>query len=225
MLNYLFGLKTKDFVILAADTVAVQQVWNISREDNKFFPITRRTSIVGVGDGGDMDQFGEYVAKNMVLYEMRNGYPMSPKGVVNFSRREIARHLRTADPHLVNFVVGGYDTNTGPYVALVDYLGTCFTNNYVMFGYGAFFCYSILDRIYREVEQAMEMVKQCFIEVKKRFIIDLGELKVQLISADGVRDMPNISLFKIFTYKITLANCLISYTQGKGVGEYLVNNY
>ncbi|CDW52963.1 proteasome subunit beta type 2 [Trichuris trichiura] len=214
MLNYLFGMKTKEFVILAADTIAVQQVWNISREDNKFFPITSKTSMVGVGDGGDMDQFGEYVAKNMVLYEMRNGtvghlsfvtrlqfnfvigYPMSPKGVANFARREIVRNLRTADPHLVNFIVGGYDTS-GPYVALIDYLGTCFTNEYVMFGYGAFFCYSILDRIYREeatVDEAIEIVKKCFIEVKKRFIIDLGELKVQLINADGVRDLPNISL-------------------------------
>ncbi|KFD59031.1 hypothetical protein M514_00194 [Trichuris suis] len=197
MLNYLFGLKTREFVILAADTIAVQQVWNISREDNKFFPITSKTSMVGVGDGGDMDQFGEYIAKNMVLYEMRNGYPMSPKGVANFARREIVRNLRTADPHLVNFIVGGYDTTSGPYVALIDYLGTCFTNNYVMFGYGAFFCYSILDRIYREeatIDEAIEIVKKCFMEVKKRFIIDLGELKVQLINADGVKDLPNVSL-------------------------------
>lgn len=48
-----------------------------------------------MGESGDTTQFAEYIAKNIQLYKMRNGYELSPKAAANFTRRNLADALRS----------------------------------------------------------------------------------------------------------------------------------
>lgn len=48
-----------------------------------------------VGEQGDSTQFAEYIAKNIQLYKMRNGYELSPKCAASFTRRNLADALRS----------------------------------------------------------------------------------------------------------------------------------
>ncbi|KRX16686.1 Proteasome subunit beta type-2 [Trichinella nelsoni] len=197
MLNYLFGMKTKEFVLIAADTMCMQQVWMMTETDNKFYLPTDSCAMVVVGDGGEADVFGEYIERNMHLYNFRHGFKLSPKNIAAFARKTIIDRLRTATPHLVNMILAGYDEKEGPYLSMIDYLGTQFTGPYLMFGYGGFFTYSILDRIYNEnftFEEAMGALKACFQEVRKRLIVDVKALQVKIIDKNGVRDLENIVL-------------------------------
>lgn len=47
------------------------------------------------GEQGDTTQFAEYIAKNIQLYKMRNGYNLSPKEAAFFTRRNLADALRS----------------------------------------------------------------------------------------------------------------------------------
>lgn len=47
------------------------------------------------GECGDCIQFSEYIAKNVQLYKMRNGYELSPSEAANFTRRDLAESLRS----------------------------------------------------------------------------------------------------------------------------------
>lgn len=47
------------------------------------------------GDSGDTTQFSEFIAKNIQLYKMRNGYGLSPAAAANFTRRNLADYLRS----------------------------------------------------------------------------------------------------------------------------------
>lgn len=47
------------------------------------------------GESGDTVQFAEYIAKNIQLYKMRNGYELSPKEAAMFTRRNLADALRS----------------------------------------------------------------------------------------------------------------------------------
>ena len=47
------------------------------------------------GEAGDTVQFAEYIAKNIQLYKMRNGYELSPKAAANYTRRNLAEYLRS----------------------------------------------------------------------------------------------------------------------------------
>lgn len=47
------------------------------------------------GESGDTTQFSEYIAKNIQLYKMRNGYELSPKEAAFYTRRNLADSLRS----------------------------------------------------------------------------------------------------------------------------------
>lgn len=47
------------------------------------------------GEPGDTTQFAEYIAKNIQLYKMRNGYELAPSAAVHFTRHTLATHLRS----------------------------------------------------------------------------------------------------------------------------------
>lgn len=47
------------------------------------------------GEPGDTVQFAEYIAKNIQLYKMRNGYELSPKAAASYTRRNLAEYLRS----------------------------------------------------------------------------------------------------------------------------------
>lgn len=49
-----------------------------------------------IGDSGDTTQFAEYIAKNIQLYKMRNGYELGPSAAANFTRRNLAEYLRSS---------------------------------------------------------------------------------------------------------------------------------
>lgn len=49
-----------------------------------------------IGDTGDTTQFAEYIAKNIQLYKMRNGYELGPTAAANFTRRNLAEYLRSS---------------------------------------------------------------------------------------------------------------------------------
>lgn len=49
-----------------------------------------------IGDLGDTTQFAEYIAKNIQLYKMRNGYELGPTAAANFTRRNLAEYLRSS---------------------------------------------------------------------------------------------------------------------------------
>lgn len=47
------------------------------------------------GETGDTSQFAEYIAKNIQLYKMRNGYGLSPKAISHYTQRNLADYLRS----------------------------------------------------------------------------------------------------------------------------------
>lgn len=169
------------------------------------------------GEQGDTAQFSEYIAKNIQLYKMRNGYELSPKAAANFTRRNLADALRSTvsnffnskaqhwfynalklfqSAYHVNILLGGYDKETGPELYFIDYLASCVKLPYASHGYGGFFSFSIMDRYHNEnltVDEAYELMKKCVKEIHQRLIINLPSFKIQVIDKNGIRDMPDIT--------------------------------
>lgn len=98
------------------------------------------------GESGDTTQFAEYIAKNIQLYKMRNGYELSPSAAAQFTRRNLADYLRSRSPYFVNLLLAGYDDLKGPELYFTDYMASCVKVPYACHGYGGFFSLSILDK-------------------------------------------------------------------------------
>lgn len=68
---------------------------NLLVDYDKLHPLSNKLVMAVSGESGDTTQFAEYIAKNIQLYKMRNGYELSAKEAAAFTRRNLADALRT----------------------------------------------------------------------------------------------------------------------------------
>ena len=128
-----------------------------------------------VGESGDTTQYAEFVAKNIQLYKMQNGYNLSPKACANFTRRNLADYLRSRvcfsfvyitltifftiltiisllqTPFHVNILMAGFDPESKECeMYVLDYLASMVKAPFAAHGYGGFFTTALMDRKYRK---------------------------------------------------------------------------
>ena len=168
------------------------------------------------GESGDTSQFAEYIAKNIQLYKMRNGYELSPSAAANFTRRNLADYLRSRTPYQVNLLIAGFDNDTGkPELYFMDYLASMIKvkrlviisvtlvstfflpqTNYAAHGYGGFFTTALMDRHYRSdmtKQQAYKLMIECVKEVQKRLVLNLPNFAVVVVDKEGVTHLDTIN--------------------------------
>lgn len=112
--------------------------------------------MVATGPQSDRVGFGEYIQKNLKLYELRNGVSLNGPATANYVRGELARFLRRS-PYQVNLLIGAVDEEespagakqTVPTLHWIDYLGSMVKVNFGAHGYASNFCLSIFDREWR----------------------------------------------------------------------------
>ena len=74
IMECLIGMAFDDFVMVAADQTNARSIMVMKSDQNKFINLSDRLVMAVSGESGDTNQFAEYIAKNIQLYKMRNGY-------------------------------------------------------------------------------------------------------------------------------------------------------
>lgn len=196
MTEYIIGIKGKDFVLVGADQTAARSVIVYQQSYDKIYPIGKKTAMAVCGEVGDTNFFQESIAKNIALYEMRNGYDMTPNEAACFTRHKLATSLRSRKSYQVNLLVAGYDDiEEKPELHLIDYLAADIECPYGAHGYGAMFTMSILDRHYNKDkpptrEEAIALFQKCCDELQRRFSINLPLFRLKIVSKDGIEELP-----------------------------------
>ncbi|CAL8105461.1 unnamed protein product [Calicophoron daubneyi] len=189
------GIRTNEFCLLAADSRAARSICTLKHDQEKMFKFSSRIVGAVCGEAGDTTQFSEFVQQNMQLYEIRNGYELTPRGAANFTRSNLANALRSRSPYHVNMVIGGFDSKNGPELYYLDYLATLAKVPFAVHGYGSYMSLSVLDRNYRpdmSVEEAVNLLRDCVREIQKRFIVNLDRYSVQVVDKEGIRSLPDL---------------------------------
>lgn len=186
----LVGILCNDFTILAHDNSAVGSIIKIKEDADKLFKLDHHIGMVVCGQPGDTTYFGEYIQKNIALYRMRNGYSLSPQATANFTRNELAEHIRSRKPYFANLLMGGFDTESKKAsLYYMDYMGTMAEVPYGVHGYGSHFVLGILDKDHRPnmtVPEAEELLEKCFSEVQKRLVYNLPSFTYYVVGVDGI---------------------------------------
>ncbi|KAG8187663.1 hypothetical protein JTE90_005515 [Oedothorax gibbosus] len=191
----LLGIAFKDFVLVAADRNICHSIVVVKRDEDKLYKMGNHLLMAVSGEPGDTIQFAEFIAKNIQLYKMRNGYELSPTAAANYTRRNLADFLRSRTPYAVNLLMAGYDKESGSELHYIDYLGTMSKMPYAAHGYGSYFAFSIMDRHYRpdmSLEEGVELLRKCVQELNLRFLVNYPSFAVKVIDKDGVRVLPDI---------------------------------
>jgi 20S proteasome subunit beta 4 len=186
-----------DFALVANDQTSARSILVMKEDYDKTFKMSDHLLMAVTGESGDTDQFAEFIAKNVQLYKMRNGYELSPAAAANFTRRNLADYLRSRTPYQVNLIIAGFDKETEKCeLYYMDYLAAMVRVPYGAHGYGGFFTTAIMDAHYRPDmtrEEAYELMRACVAEIQKRLIINLPRFQVQVIDKDGIKKMKDIT--------------------------------
>ncbi|ESP05311.1 hypothetical protein LOTGIDRAFT_181139 [Lottia gigantea] len=188
----LIGLQGKDFILVASDTMSARSVVSMKQDQDKMFPLSDKLLMLVCGESGDTAQFAEYIAKNIQLYKMRNGYELSPHAAANFTRKQLADALRSQTPYNVNMLLAGHDKEDGPSLYYMDYLASLNKVPFGVHGYGGFFSLSVMDRYYQKdmnQDEAMKLLQQCIDELSRRFIVNLPTFNVRVVNKDGIKNL------------------------------------
>ncbi|KAK7595227.1 hypothetical protein V9T40_001660 [Parthenolecanium corni] len=192
----LIGIACNDFVLLASDMTNVNSLFVMKNDEDKLYRISSKLVMSVTGEAGDTVQFAEYIAKNMQLYKMRNGYELSPKAAASYTRRNLAEYLRSRTPYNVNLMIGGYDEKEGASLYLIDYLASMIKVPFTTNGYGGLITLSILDRYYKPdltEAEAYKLIVKCVKEIHKRLVLNLPNFKVTIVDKNGIRDLNGIT--------------------------------
>ncbi|XP_073303855.1 proteasome subunit beta type-2-A-like [Primulina huaijiensis] len=184
-----FGLVGKDFAIVAADTSAVHSILVHKTNEDKIMVLDSHKLMGASGETGDRVQFTEYIQKNVALYQFRNGIPLTTAAAANFTRGELATALRK-NPYMVNIILGGYDKDVGPSLYFLDYIASLHKVDKAAFGYGSYFALAMMDRHYRQdmtVEEAIELVDKCILEIRTRLVVAPPNFVIKIVDKDGAR--------------------------------------
>eukprot|EP00884_Botryococcus_braunii_P008818 jgi/Botrbrau1/17938/Bobra.50_1s0034.1 len=193
-MDYLFGIRGKDFVMVVSDTAAVQQIINIKHDEDKLVAIDSHKIMGLAGEPGDRVQFSEYIIANLRLYTLRNEIDISTKAAANFTRAELAKALRKR-PYNTNLLIAGWDKKTGPSLYWMDYLATCASVNVGGTGYGSYFVLSLMDRLWHKdltEAEALDLMEKGIEEVRKRLVVAPPSYVIKVVDKDGIRTVKTI---------------------------------
>ncbi|KXH61935.1 proteasome A-type and B-type [Colletotrichum nymphaeae SA-01] len=177
--------------------------------DDKTRSLNKHTLIAYSGESGDTVQFADYIQANSQLYSMRNETDLSPSGLANFVRGELASSLRSRKPYNVNLLLGGVDPITQkPALYWLDYLASLAPLPYAAHGYAQYvdqhwsfsvkllqpryYCLSILDKHHHPditLGQGIKILNLCTDELKRRLPIDFKGMTVKAVTKDGIVDI------------------------------------
>jgi len=122
-----------------------------------------------------------------------NNIDLRPKAAASWIRTQLAESIRSRSPYQVNLLLGGYDAPTAePALYWVDYLGTMAPVPFAAHGYASYLTLSTMDRYHRPdmtLDEAMDLLRKCINEMRTRFVIDVGNFRVRVIDANGVREV------------------------------------
>lgn len=186
----LFGIKGKDFVIIAADKHAQFSICQLKDDYDKILEIDDNKLYAGIGPNGDVSNFLDFTQKNIHLYKLRNNLKLGCGAAAKWTRNQLATMLRR-NPHQIDMIIGGFDEE-GPQLYFLDYLASLNKLNKAAQGYGAYFALSIMDHLWKPdltEAEALDIIRKCIQEMKTRFIINMDKFTIKVVDKNGIRTL------------------------------------
>ena len=112
-MDCLIGFTGGDYTMIAADQNAGRSIMVFQQDLDKIVHLDTHKLMGVAGDPADCVAEPQYLQKNVELYRLKNGVPLSTHAAANFIRGDKATNLRKRMSQ-VDMLLGGYDEATGP---------------------------------------------------------------------------------------------------------------
>lgn len=188
-MDTVLALQGKDFVLVAADTAVARSIMRLQDKVDKILTLDSHKLLGIAGPVADRTNFSDFIQRNVQLYQLKAGVPLSTQATASFIRTQLAEALRKG-PYQANLVVAGFDKGKGPSLYFMDYLASMHPVKKAAHGYGAYFTYGLLDRHFKEgmeLVECVDLIKKCIHELQTRFLIAQPSFVLKVVDAEGTR--------------------------------------
>jgi len=183
------GIKYKDGVMIAADTLASYGSMARFRDIRRIAPLGKYTLIGASGEYSDY-QYLLRLLDELVLEDQLNedGASYSPHSIHSYLSRVLYNRRNKMDPLWGQFVVAGFrDGNS--FLGLADLRGTNYEDETIATGYGSMIARPLLRKAYREgltQEEAKKLLEDSLRVLYYRDARALNRVQIATIGKDGV---------------------------------------
>jgi len=179
-------------VLLAADKSVQHSIIKIQDDDDKITPLNDKQLLCSVAETSTRQNFMRLVKANVNYNYFRHGNDMTTKELASFTRNMVSDSLRSRSPMQVASLVAGVDEDGSTHLYLIEQLGSMQEVTRGALGYCSYFLYGLMDDCYKKdfsLDEGKLCIKKCIYELKTRFLINLVNFDVFLVSKDGYTDI------------------------------------
>lgn len=182
------GMRCKDGVILACDTLASYGSMARFRQITRMHKVTDTCVIGAGGDYSDFQQLTSMLDQIILEEEcMDDGHSLSPKSIHQFLSRVMYNRRNKMDPLWNSVVLAGMQDEK-PLLALVDLYGTNFESEVIATGYGCYIGLPLLRNAYREditVTEARTVITDVLKVLYYRDCRTIDKYQIATVTKDG----------------------------------------
>lgn len=187
----IIGFVGGDYSIIVTDRNAGRSIMVFQQDADRIMVLDKHKLLGVGGDAADCVQEPEYFQKNMNLYALKYGVPLSTHAAANYMRGEKSAKLRNGMA-VVDMLLAGWDADVGPSLYFIDYLASMQKLDKGAHGYAGFFCNSLLDAHWKPnmtLDEGLALVELCIAELQRRFSINMPHFCIKVVDKDGNRQV------------------------------------
>ncbi|XP_020805572.1 probable proteasome subunit beta type-2 [Drosophila serrata] len=187
-MELILAIKGRGFVMMASTSTTEHK--EMMQEKYILNPLGQHTMITfgGLTDGLSL-RFKKKILRQLDMFEVSNGYSLTPKAAVHFSRTNLARYKRSQPNNQISMLIGGIDVINGPELHCIDSNGTAASIPYGVHGSRPEFCDTLLRDHFQpnlHQEAAYKALKNCSDQIIKKFGDNKFNFKAYVIKRGGI---------------------------------------
>ncbi|KAJ3424318.1 proteasome subunit beta type-4 [Anaeramoeba flamelloides] len=187
------GIKYKDGVILASDTLGSYGSLARFRDIRRIVPITKHTVIGGTGEFSDFQEITKIlrqkIIENQELVESgKEEDELLPSEIHSYLSRVLYGRRNKFNPLWNDVVVAGFEKGK-VHMGTVDLWGSYFEDDIIATGYGTYFALPLMRKAYKkdmERDKALEVLRDCLTVLFYRDCRTINRYVFAEITKEGV---------------------------------------
>jgi len=182
------GIKFKEGVMLAADTLASYGSLARFREIKRIEPVGKYTILGASGEYSDFQYITRVLDELITQDEIQDdGHSFHPNSIHSYLTRVYYGRRNQMDPLWNQLIVGGFRDGQS-FLGLVDLHGTNFEDETIATGYGAYIARPLMRRYYKpdlSKDEAKKILEMCLRVLYYRDARSLNRIQIATITAEG----------------------------------------